>query len=290
MKSNLGDNACAICGETRSLDRHHVVPKRMGGSSEPSVHDDGNLLMLCRRCHDKLHQERWRLERSEPGLRVFDVQSGEQVMRRLRDDALDPAALFQLLNIADASLSRLLELLPFVTDEQLVEAFAYAASLEKRAWLVQAAILYEAQKRSIYGEHNLEAIARRFDLSRRQAQKYALVWKQFFAQEEEQQSVNVDAILLQEPSWYTVAATETKDPQKWLEYAQDRKAEDPGYSVTSFRKEIQFAKVVQQPDQAEAVPLSSDPLPALHQKSCPWLRLVCLRSGRAVESANCPCE
>ena len=77
-----------------------------------------------------------------------------------------------------------------------MEAFAYASSFSKRSWLVQAAILSEAQQRSIYGDRSLEAIARRFEISLRQAQKYALVWKVFFAEEDREENVNVDAIIL----------------------------------------------------------------------------------------------
>lgn len=61
------------------------------------------------------------------------------------------------------------------------------------------------------------SIARRFEIGLRQAQKYALVWKVFFEQEDAgEENVNIDAILLDEPSWYVVAATETKEPESWL--------------------------------------------------------------------------
>ncbi len=137
-------------------------------------------------------------------------------MRRLYNPDLDIPSLFQLLNLAEDSLSRLNQALPYLTDEQLVEAFAYASSFGKRSWLVQAAILYEAQQRSTYGERTLEAIARRFEIGLRQAPKYALVWKVFFAQGGQEENVNIDAILLDEPSWYVVAATESKEPEQWL--------------------------------------------------------------------------
>ena len=65
-----------------------------------------------------------------------------------------------------------------------MEAFIYASSSGKRSWLVQAAILYEAQQRSVFGDRSLEAIARRFEIGLRQAQKYPLVLKVFFARSE----------------------------------------------------------------------------------------------------------
>ena len=230
---NLEHCNCQICGGTRGLDRHHVIPRRMGGTKDPAVHDEANLMTLCRACHRNIHDGRWELVRSAEGIRVVDRDNREQVMCRLHDPDLDVPSLFQLLNLADDSLSRLHEALPYLTDDQLVEAFGYASSFGKRSWLVQAAILYEAQQRSTYGEHTLEAIARRFEIGIRQAQKYALVWKMFFTKDGEEENVNIDAILLDEPSWYVVAATESKEPDKWLAYAQDRKQEDPRYSVAA---------------------------------------------------------
>ena len=143
-------------------------------------------------------------------------------MRRLHNPGVDVPSLFRLINLTEETLGKLHEALPFFTDEQLVEAFGYAASFGKHAWLVQAAILYEAQKRSTYGERTLEAIALRFGIGLRHAQKYALVWNLFFARNgsgDEEENVNIDAILLDEPSWYIVAVTETKEPEKWVAYA-----------------------------------------------------------------------
>ena len=139
-------------------------------------------MTLCRSCHRNLHEGRWELVRSPEGIWVFDKHTGELVMRRLYNPKVDPPSLFDMLNVAEDSLSRLFEALPYLTDDQLKEAFAYASSFGKRSWLVQAAILYEAQQRSTYGDRTLEALGRGFEISQRQAQKYALVWKVFFCE------------------------------------------------------------------------------------------------------------
>ena len=216
----------------------------MGGSKNPAVHDESNLMTLCRSCHRNLHEGRWELVRSPEGIWVFDKHTGELVMRRLYNPEVDPPSLFDMLNVAEDSLSRLFEALPYLTDDQLKEAFAYASSFGKRSWLVQAAILYEAQQRSTYGDRTLEALGRGFEISQRQAQKYALEWKVFFAGDGGEEYVNIDAFSLDRPSWYIVAATETSDPEKWLAYAQDRKEEDPRYSVTAFRRDILQSRTV----------------------------------------------
>ncbi len=218
---------------------------------------------------------------------MIDRKTGEQVMRRHYNPQLDPADLFQLLNMVEDAIARLQEAIPYLTDDQLVEAFAYAASFSKRSWLVQAAVLYEAQQRSTYGDRSLEAIARRFEISLRQAHKYALVWKVFFAREPREEMVNVDEILLDQPSWYVVAASETKNPEQWLAYAQDRKAEDPRYSVSAFRSEIQRARLAEPaPDRRDSADHPTE-LPELEGRSCPWIQRFCLYSGKPVPSTQC---
>ena len=141
---------CEICGTIRNMDHHHVIPKRMGGSKNPTVQDESNLMTLCRSCHRNLHEGRWDLVRSPEGIWVFDKHTGEQVMRRLHNPEVDPPSLFQILNVAEDILSRLLETLPYLSDDQLKEAFTYACSFGQRSWVVQAAIMYEAQQRSTY--------------------------------------------------------------------------------------------------------------------------------------------
>ena len=168
-----------------------------------------------------------------------------------------------------------------------MEAFNYAAGFGKRSWLVQAAVLYEAQERSIYGKQSLEAIARRFEIGIRQAQKYALVWKVFFQRDETEEYVNIDAIVLDQPSWYVVAATETKEPEKWLAYAQDRKQEDPRYSVASFRRDVQRSNLDTNGHERGYPDEPDVPLPTVIRQDCPWLRLVCIHSGRLVPVDDC---
>ena len=137
----------------------------IGGSRDPEIHAESNLLTLCRDCHRKVHQGPWELEHSGEGIRVLDRNTGEQVMRRLYGTELDVPGLFEQLNQVEEFLSRLSQSLPYLAVDQLVEAFAYASSYGKRSWLIQAAVLYQAQQRSIYGDQALEAIARRFEIS-----------------------------------------------------------------------------------------------------------------------------
>jgi hypothetical protein len=128
-----------------------------------------------------------------------------------------------------------------------------------------------------------------------------LVWSLFFERNgdsapsgetidaDSAKSVNVDAFLLDEPSWYLVAATESPDPNRWLAYAQDKKAERPGYSISEFRREIQRA--VQADGSAIHKPVREvvTAAPQINW-TCPWVKPYCTRSGLPVPAEQCRCE
>lgn len=70
--------------------------------------------------------------------------------------------------------------------------------------------------------------------------------------------------------------------------------DDIRYSISSFRRDIQqtgqlqpatVAKPVQHKEQQDV------PLPALVQRACPWIKTVCVKSGKPTSAADCnDCE
>ena len=103
ITNNLPLDGCEICGSNRSLDRHHIEPTGMGGTRNPAILGEANLITLCADCHRKIHDAVWNLSRSAVGIRVVDPATGEQVMRRLAYPDVDVPALLQRLNLAEAS-------------------------------------------------------------------------------------------------------------------------------------------------------------------------------------------
>lgn len=255
--------SCEICSGTRSLDQHHIRPKGMGGSKDPAVEAPENKITLCRTCHRNIHEGGWLLQRSDHELRVVDRPSGELIMRRLYDGTFDASTFLHQLTMAETSLEQLVKDVPFLTDEQLVELFAYLRGVGRQAWRAQAAVLWEAKQRSVYGEHSVQAIARRFDIAYRTAAEYIQVYETYFKDEEGLgESANVRTFQLDEPSWYLVAV-HGDDPHFWLGHAQDRKAQDPRYSVAEFRQDIHLGK--------ETIETGIEtPIP-----SCPWRTSHC---------------
>lgn len=45
-------HACVLCGDTRAIHIHHVIPRSHGGSNE-----EENLVCLCPYCHRIIHGE-----------------------------------------------------------------------------------------------------------------------------------------------------------------------------------------------------------------------------------------
>jgi hypothetical protein len=287
---------CSICSGRRELDRHHIIPKRMGGTRDNEVHAESNLLVLCRRCHRNIHEGGWLVSRTKTELKVTDKRTGVEVMRRLDQPGFNASAFLAGLGQIELVLGDCIRPIVFLNDDQLVEAFRISRTVRKKSWLVQAAILSEAQRRSVYGEGMLGAIARQFEIGIRQAEKYALVWRTFFERDatgEDPQdltntnSVNVDAIFLEEPSWYVVAATESPAPQQWLAYAQDRKAENPRYSIGDFRSDIQS---VYPPTVNDLAPVGDAEERRQRWSRCPWVEPFCTRDGRPIPVEECGCD
>jgi hypothetical protein len=261
----------------------------MGGSKEPKVLGENNLITLCRTCHQSIHEGGWTLEHSPSLVRVVDRRTGTEIMRRHRDPNFNATGFLWALNLMETSLATALDGIIYLNDEQLIEAFQASRSIGKRAWLMQAAILYEAQRRSVYGDRAVEAIARSFGISLNIAEKYARVWREFFIEAERQEIFNVEEIFLDEPSWYVVAATESPKPQKWLAYAQDKKAENPRYSLSDFRGDIQRAGGATIRLLEETTAPAPAPVPRIPW-DCPWVKPYCTRSGKPVLAEDCRCE
>jgi hypothetical protein len=127
--------------------------------------------------------------------------------------------------------------IPYLTDDQLVELYEALRSLGRGAWKAQAAILWESKQRSVYGDKAWEAAGRSFGLGWQHAYKLARVWDTFFKGPAGEFSHRSESWSLQEVTWY-ITATETEAPHYWLAHAEDRKAQDPGYTISDFKTEI----------------------------------------------------
>ena len=174
------ESSCSICGSIHQLEVHHIVSRGMGGSSRPEIEAPENKILICRTCHTEITEHRWNLTRTTTELTVVSVSTGEVLVKRHYDPSFDPSAFFQRVNVLEADLESLLPGIPYLTDDQLVELFQQLRGVDKRTWKAQAAILYEAKQRSVYGDRAWEAMGRSFGVGWRQAYNLARVWQTFF--------------------------------------------------------------------------------------------------------------
>jgi len=249
----------------------------MGGSRRLEIEAPSNKAILCRSCHIEITEQRWRLERSERELVVTAVPAGEVVLRRLSDPDFDAPRYFQELNLVESQMNAIVRGVPYLTDDQLVDLFGYLRSLDQRTWKAQAAILWEAKQRSVYGDRAWEAMGRSFGIGWRQAYNLARVWETFFRDEEGQFCIQMQNSALQEVTWY-VQAAQTDSPAFWLAWAEDRNAEDPGYSVADFKDDICAA----------GASTGAAPLPRSESEGCRWLRVYCIKLKRVARPGDCP--
>jgi hypothetical protein len=81
------DRGCRLCGATRHLHPHHIVPHARGG---PTALD--NLVLLCGTDHRRLHRHRWRITgHPEDHVRFWRADGREIPLRGLRTDAASDA-------------------------------------------------------------------------------------------------------------------------------------------------------------------------------------------------------
>jgi hypothetical protein len=250
----------------------------MGGSSRPEIEAPENKIVICRTCHTEITEHRWSLIRTHDELRVTVVATGETLVRRRFDTAFDASTFLHHVTSVEVALESLLQGIPYLTDEQLVELFQQLRAVGKHAWKAQAAVLWEAKQRSVYGDRAWEAMGRSFGIGWRQAYNLSRVWQTFFTDAQGELCSQLQNSPLEEVTWYIVAS-ESQAPQFWLQYAEDQKAVDPSYSVSDLKDEIRQAGGGQ--EQAATCHGGGS-------SRCRWLRVYCEKLDRIVRPGQCP--
>ena len=90
----LGDNACAVCGYKMFVEKHHFLPKAMGGTDDPR-----NFVALCPTHHAGVH---WLMSQ-------ITKANMDQMIRFWRTDGQDDPLLFKFYLGRVAPLAKALE-------------------------------------------------------------------------------------------------------------------------------------------------------------------------------------
>jgi len=221
---------CVACGSTTNLEAHHVKFRSRGGKEED------NLVMLCRACHKKRHDELIDISLDGDTLVVTDKVTGEIKRRPLVPQVnTGPSELVNEARVIQtwADLMLYSERLREETDESLKTLYDEIRTLKHRLWMVQAAIINEMQARASYGDGVAAHVAQALGCSERTVQSRGQIYREIISKPECSQACER---LLGE-SWYKEAVS-TDDPVHWINYADERKIENPRYTVAQFREEI----------------------------------------------------
>jgi hypothetical protein len=221
---------CVVCGSTDGLQAHHVVFRSQGGKEED------NLVLICRRCHAKRHEELIDIQIDGDEVVVLDRETGEITRRSLVPHrATRPSKILDYAYAVSNWLDVMLfgDLLRAEPDEVLVQLFYKLREVGDKCWRAAAAIVAEIQRRASYGDSAVEQAARKIGISRCNAYFLAQIHNTLLTNPECAAAADV----LQEQGWYK-AALRTSDPVEAINYAAQRKLEDPSYTIKKFEREI----------------------------------------------------
>ena len=228
---------CEICARPAS-EAHHVQHRSMGGTDH-----EHNLIALCRACHDHFHPEKvggrgWRIETDAiDGVTVRKVfQGAELLWERHYPIAFDQGVFVKEIEATPAHLDAMAQQFRWLDNEGIIATGQALYELHLKGWVVRARLFQVALLRTPYGgkADKLRAIAREFQIGGRMAYLEA-------------QAVEIyDAFkpllkhVAQVPSAdMLVLAAQQSDPKAAIELLVDRRAENPHYSRTTYRAELE---------------------------------------------------
>ena len=222
---------CQLCGNPQDLHAHHIVFRSQGGGD-----GEDNLIVLCARCHQLVHDERIRVSRNGDEVTFIEVETGEIVksMTLLPYDATEDSPLAAEATAVEAwsDPANMSERLKERPTEELVYLYSSLVNIRKNAWVAQSLIIAEVKRRSTYGNNDVRNAAAILGISVSTAYNRAL-------QAELVKDPDLESLttVLPEESWWTVAA-HTDEPKRWIQHAAERRADDQGYSIRRFKAEI----------------------------------------------------
>lgn len=237
---------CAICGHDAS-EAHHLLHRSQGGSD-----DDHNLLLLCRPCHDSIHRRGYRVERTrsllgdQQGTPITITsltlwsREGELILARHHNSGFNQSAHLAELQAMPNLLEYCIEEVKYLDEEGMAEAAQIVGrDLGEKGWKYLAELMRRARLMLPWGDRTekLTAIAEKCGMSWRTAQRLALIAERI-------DLPTLSASRVDDMSMVLVAA-ESQDPVAALAHIEERKAENPNYSVNQARRELATQEAVE---------------------------------------------
>jgi hypothetical protein len=222
---------CLYCGQA-GVEWHHAILRSQGGT------DDANLVPLCRRCHERRHAERLSVRRDGGLVTFVDRDTGEITVRRMTPQlSTGPSVAVDEARAVQAWLADLIhgDRLSQETNEALRTLYDDLRVLKHHTWMAQAAIIHELQSRSSYGDNMAKHVADALGCSERTVQSRGRIFREIIMNPACAHACEI----VQGESFYKEAVS-APDPVKAINWAAERIAGEPGYSVARFREELRL--------------------------------------------------
>lgn len=137
--------------------------------------------------------------------------------------------------------ARVADLLKDATVEELGCYFQQARELGSRAWMAMAVCVGLAQEKSTWGDDTLGQLSTLFGLHRSRIARLGRIYRELL-RDRIQREGEAATFLLPEMSWYEVAVETSpqvsRSPDDLLAEAEDRKMEDPRYSIRRWKDDL----------------------------------------------------
>lgn len=236
---------CELCGHDAS-EPHHLIHRSQGGTDH-----DHNLLQVCRPCHDSIHRQGYRVERTrsllgdEQGTLVtvgtlsLWNEKDELVLQRHFSTGFNQTVHLSELQAMPNLLEYCIDEVKYLDYEGMEEAAQIVGrELGEKGWKYLAELMRRARLMIPWGDRTekLTAIAEKCGLSWRTAQRLALIAERIDLPTLAQSKVDDMSLVL--------VAAEAADPVATLAHIEERKAENPNYSVRQARSEIATREAV----------------------------------------------
>lgn len=217
-----------MCGKAEGLENHHIVLRSQGGGNEPE-----NKVFLCGDCHRRRHEEKLQVETVPEGVRFTDKETGETALfTRAPHVAVAPdLALFAEAQAVERwfDIRGFAQRLKPMSREELIEFHGLLRELYRRLWVLTAGVVSELHSRTNYSTEGEVQLAKDLAVARATVYRRSRLFRELL-----EGGKKDPAPELVEETWYWMALA-TPEPQKWLDRAAAKKAEDPRFSIRDFR-------------------------------------------------------
>lgn len=122
------------------------------------------------------------------------------------------------------------EIIKSMDDDSLIELYQQAKEISNVSWLIRAIVIGTAKSRARRGEGVVKSLAKEFGIGVRMAELDIQIYENFI-----RDNPDFEPVL---PANFYTAALKAKDPQEAINYAVERRMDNPGWPALEFTRYV----------------------------------------------------